>query len=52
MEEKTERSIKVNTLKLKDRKEDLITIDIRGYDIVSENDTTIVLLRSDMIVKK
>lgn len=50
MEEK--QTIKVNTLNLKDRKEDLITIDIRGYDIVSENDTTIVLLRSELTERK
>lgn len=52
MEANTERTIKVNTLKLKDRKEDLITIDITGYEVVSENKTTIVLLRSEMVDKK
>jgi hypothetical protein len=52
MEANTERTIKVNTLNLKERKEDLITIDISGYDVVSENKNTIVLLRSEMVDKK
>ena len=52
MEANTERTIKVNTLNLKARKEDLITIDISGYDVVSENKNTIVLLRSEMVDKK
>ena len=52
MEANTERTIKVNTLNFKERKEDLITIDISGYDVVSENKNTIVLLRSEMVDKK
>ena len=52
MDANTESTIKVNTLNLKERKEDLITIDISGYDVVSENKNTIVLLRSEMVDKK